>query len=122
MHELFVTAVHMQVWMALSEKGIPFDTVLIDLFSKPEWYTEVASNGKTPAVRLDGQNVCESFDIMLVRLAPPAPTPQLLHMHVCSMESALLFQRWVLLRKSERVGTKKQALVVCFCHLPVSSL
>ena len=56
-----------QVWIALEEKGIPFDTILIDLFNKPEWYPEVAANGQTPAVRLDGENLCESYDILLVR-------------------------------------------------------
>jgi hypothetical protein len=55
-----------QVWMALEEKKIPFDTILIDLFNKPEWYPQVASNNQTPAVRLDGENMCESMDIMLV--------------------------------------------------------
>lgn len=59
-----------QVWIALEEKGIPFDTVLIDLFKKPEWYPEVAANGQTPSVRLDGENICESWDILMVR----APT------------------------------------------------
>ena len=55
------------MWIALAEKGVPFDTVLIDLFNKPDWYQEVASNNQTPAVRLDGENLCESLSILLVR-------------------------------------------------------
>lgn len=54
-----------KVWMALADKGVAFDTVLIDLFNKPEWYEEVATNNQTPAVRLDGEYLCESLTILL---------------------------------------------------------
>lgn len=63
--------------MALADKGVAFDTVLIDLFNKPEWYEEVATNNQTPAVRLDGEYLCESLTILLVRSCchPFANTP-----------------------------------------------
>jgi hypothetical protein len=53
--------------MSLHEKEVDFDTVLINLRDKPEWYIGVASNNQTPAVRLDGKYMCESLDILWVR-------------------------------------------------------
>jgi len=50
----------------LIEKEIEFDTMLINLRDKPEWYVNVASNSQTPAVRIDGECMCESMDIMVV--------------------------------------------------------
>jgi glutathione S-transferase len=39
------------VWLALLEKGVQFDEVLIELQGrKPGWYYEI-TNGSTPAVR-----------------------------------------------------------------------
>ena len=56
-----------KVWMALLEKGIPFDSVLIDLQNKPDWYSQVLESKMTPAMRINGEIVGESVDIMLVR-------------------------------------------------------
>lgn len=50
----------------LIEKNIEFDTMLINLRDKPEWYPNVASNSQTPAVCIDGEYMCESMDIMAV--------------------------------------------------------
>lgn len=55
-----------KVWVALLEKGIPFDSVLIDLRNKPEWYGDVIESKQTPAARINGELVGESDDIMLV--------------------------------------------------------
>ena len=55
-----------KVWMVLLEKQIPFDTVLIDLGNKPEWYNQVAESMQTPAVLMNGKHMAESNDIMLV--------------------------------------------------------
>lgn len=56
-----------KVWMALLEKDIPFDSVLINLQNKPEWYGQVLESKLTPAVRINGNIIGESMDIMLVR-------------------------------------------------------
>lgn len=50
----------------LIEKEIEFDTMLINLRDKPEWYVNVAANSKTPAICIDGEYICESMDIMTV--------------------------------------------------------
>jgi hypothetical protein len=56
--------------MALLEKDIPFDTVLINLRDKPEWYGDVIESKQTPAARINGDLVGESNTILLVRLSP----------------------------------------------------
>eukprot|EP00892_Ulva_mutabilis_P008032 jgi/Ulvmu1/5600/UM023_0137.1 len=66
-----------RVWMALLEKNIEFDTMLINLRDKPEWYGNVATNLKTPAIRLDGEYICESMDI-LAALEEKFPEPALM--------------------------------------------
>jgi glutathione S-transferase len=53
--------------MALLEKGIPFDCVLISLQQKPDWYSQVNEKLLTPAARINGEMIVESNDIMLVR-------------------------------------------------------
>jgi len=34
------------VWLALEEKGVPYDNVLVSLQNKPEWYTELVPTKK----------------------------------------------------------------------------
>ena len=58
-----------QVWLALLQKGIPFDVVFIDLRNKPDWYESIVPTKLVPAVRLrdSGEVVYESADILKVR-------------------------------------------------------
>jgi glutathione S-transferase len=55
-----------QVWLALEEKGISYDTVFISLFDKPEWYLDAVPSAKVPAIGIHGKMVWESKDILLV--------------------------------------------------------
>lgn len=52
--------------MALEEKGIPFDTVLINLRNKPEWYVQKVPTKLVPAAFIKGELVYESMDILKV--------------------------------------------------------
>ena len=54
--------------MALLEKGIPFDTVLISLADKPAWFAQVNEAMLTPVARVNGVNIAESDDILMARL------------------------------------------------------
>eukprot|EP00227_Mantoniella_beaufortii_P018280 CAMPEP_0197577012 /NCGR_PEP_ID=MMETSP1326-20131121/1797_1 /TAXON_ID=1155430 /ORGANISM="Genus nov. species nov., Strain RCC2288" /LENGTH=493 /DNA_ID=CAMNT_0043140007 /DNA_START=64 /DNA_END=1545 /DNA_ORIENTATION=- len=54
-----------RVWLALHEKGVPFDTVFIDLRNKPLWYLDMVPSALVPAVKIDGELVYESRDILL---------------------------------------------------------
>ncbi|NER02956.1 MAG: glutathione S-transferase [Okeania sp. SIO3C4] len=54
-----------RVWFALEEKQIPFETELIDLSNKPQWYKDMVPTALVPAVKIEGELVYESKDILL---------------------------------------------------------
>ena len=54
-----------RVWFALEEKGIPFETEFIDLSNKPQWYLDLVPTALVPALRIEGDLVYESKDILL---------------------------------------------------------
>ncbi|UGQ47538.1 glutathione S-transferase family protein [Massilia endophytica] len=64
--------------IALSEKGIPFERVDIDLSNKPGWFLEVSPLGKTPVLLVGRQPVFESAVICeyLEDTAAPQLHPQ----------------------------------------------
>lgn len=45
---------------------MPYDCVLVDLRSKPDWYKEMVPTELTPAARINGELVYESLDILKV--------------------------------------------------------
>lgn len=59
----------LQVWFALEEKNIPYDTVLINLQDKPGWFKNMVPTQLVPAVKINGELVYESYDIMMVGCA-----------------------------------------------------
>lgn len=61
-----------QVWLALEEKNIPYDTVLINLQDKPEWFTKMIPTQLVPAAKINGKLVYESYDIMMVGCCRPS--------------------------------------------------
>lgn len=56
-----------RVWLALEHKGVEYDTVLIDLRNKPDWYKSMVPTTLVPAARINGELVYESRDILMVR-------------------------------------------------------
>ncbi len=64
--------------IVLSEKGIPFERVDIDLARKPDWFLKVSPLGKTPVLLVDGQPIFESAVICeyLDETASPQLHPQ----------------------------------------------
>ena len=56
-----------RVWIALLEKGIPYESVGVDLRNKPEWYKEMIPTALVPSVRLfpSDELIYESKDILL---------------------------------------------------------
>ncbi|ARV60006.1 glutathione S-transferase [Nostocales cyanobacterium HT-58-2] len=67
-----------RVWFALEEKGIPFETEFIDLSNKPKWYTDLVPTALVPAVKIEGELVYESKDILLALEERFRDTPPLL--------------------------------------------
>lgn len=68
-----------RVWFMLEQKGLRYRTERIHLVgdprepSKPEWYfRDVAPRGNVPALRINGEVVLESLDILEVRLSSVA--------------------------------------------------
>ena len=54
-----------RVWLALEEKQIPFEVEFINLTDKPQWYKDMVPTGLVPAVKIEGELVYESKDILL---------------------------------------------------------
>jgi glutathione S-transferase len=46
--------------ITLSEKGVPFERIDIDLANKPDWFLQISPLGKTPVLLVDGQPIFES--------------------------------------------------------------
>jgi glutathione S-transferase len=46
--------------IALTEKGVEFERIDIDLVNKPDWFLAVSPLGKTPVLQIDDQAIFES--------------------------------------------------------------
>ena len=64
--------------IALTEKGIPFRRVDVDLANKPEWFRQLSPLGKTPVLRVGGTAIFESAVILeyLEETQPPPLHPE----------------------------------------------
>src|SRR5262245_10609974 len=50
--------------IALTEKGVPFERVDVDLANKPDWFKAMSPLGKTPVLDIDGTAIFESAVIL----------------------------------------------------------
>ena len=50
--------------IALTEKGVPFRRVDVDLANKPEWFLELSSLGEMPVLTVAGVPIFESAAIL----------------------------------------------------------
>jgi glutathione S-transferase len=60
--------------IALTEKGVPFERVDIDLTNKPDWFLKVSSLGKTPVLVVGDHAIFESA-VILEYLEETEPKP-----------------------------------------------
>jgi glutathione S-transferase len=60
--------------IALTEKGVPFERVDIDLDNKPEWFLKVSPLGKTPVLVVGDKAIFESA-VILEYLEETQPKP-----------------------------------------------
>jgi glutathione S-transferase len=51
--------------IALTEKGVPFDRIDIDLANKPDWFLSVSPLGKTPVLVVDGNHAIFESAVIL---------------------------------------------------------
>jgi glutathione S-transferase len=64
--------------ISLTEKGVPFDRIDIDLDNKPDWFLKISPLGKVPVLRVGDKAVFESA-VILEYLEDTQPHP--LHPH-----------------------------------------
>lgn len=50
--------------IALTEKGVTFERIDIDLANKPDWFVKISPLGKTPVLVVDGHAIFESAVIL----------------------------------------------------------
>jgi glutathione S-transferase len=63
-----------RVAIVLTEKGVPFDRVYVDLGDKPEWFNAISPLGKVPLLKADDQVIFESA-VILEYLEETQPDP-----------------------------------------------
>jgi glutathione S-transferase len=60
--------------IALTEKGVAFERVDIDLANKPDWFVEISPLGKTPVLQVGDVSIFESA-VILEYLEETQPSP-----------------------------------------------
>ncbi len=60
--------------IALSEKGVVFERIDVDLSNKPDWFLELSPLRKTPLLKVDGHAIFESA-VILEYLEETQPNP-----------------------------------------------
>src|SRR3982751_1822215 len=60
--------------IALTEKGVPFERIDIDLANKPDWFLKVSPLGKTPVLLVGDHAIFESA-VILEYLEETQPKP-----------------------------------------------
>jgi len=60
--------------IALTEKGVPFERIDIDLANKPDWFLRISPLGKTPVLLVDDTPIFESA-VILEYLEETQPNP-----------------------------------------------
>ena len=60
--------------IALTEKGVPFDKIYVDLASKPEWFTAISPLGKVPLLQIGDEVIFESA-VIIDYLEETQPNP-----------------------------------------------
>lgn len=118
--------------IALTEKGVAFDRVYIDLAAKPEWFTAISPLGKVPLLivcQLDGSEavifesavICEYIEDALPgpKLHPADPLARAHHRAWMEFGSAILSDIWGLetAREEATYLAKRDALAAKFARV-----
>ena len=112
--------------IALTEKGVPFDRVYIDLAAKPDWFLAVSPLGKVPVLTVGDDAIFESAVILEYLeetqphpLHPGVPLARARHRAMIEFGSAILSDIWGLeiAPTREAAETKLAALRQKFARL-----
>jgi len=87
--------------IALTEKGVPFQRVTVDLANKPDWFKALSPLGKTPVLKAGGTAIFESAVILEYLeetqpnpLHPKDPLHRAEHRSLIEVGSAILNDIW----------------------------
>jgi glutathione S-transferase len=115
--------------IALLEKDVPFERIVIDLAQKPDWFLEISPLGKVPLLRVPQPNgkeavlfesnvICEYLEETQPgpRLHPEDPLARAEHRAWMEFGSAILADLWgyETTRDADVFEQKRQALVAKF--------
>src|SRR3954447_15209415 len=76
--------------IALTEKGVPFERIDIDLANKPDWFLAISPLGKTPVLQVGDVAIFESA-VILEYLEETGPKP----LHPASALSRAEHRGWI---------------------------
>jgi glutathione S-transferase len=114
--------------ITLSEKGVPFERVYVDLAGKPDWFLKISPLGKVPLLRVpqgDGEAIlfesaviCEYLEETLPgpKLHPADPLTKARHRGWMEFGSSILSDLWVYetTQDAETLETKRNVLKAKF--------
>ncbi len=118
--------------IALAEKGVPFERVVVDLSAKPDWFAALSPLGKVPLLRVprpDGAEavlfesaaICEYIEETQPgpRLHPEDPLGQAQHRAWMEFGSAILADLWGLETTQDPAvfEAKRQAVAAKFARV-----
>ncbi|MBI3700627.1 MAG: glutathione S-transferase family protein [Afipia sp.] len=102
--------------IALTEKGVPFERIDIDLNNKPDWFLKISPLGKTPVLVVGDTAIFESAVILEYLeetqpnpLHPKDPLKRAEHRAWIEFSSAALGDIWGLETISDEAGFKAKA-------------
>ena len=117
--------------IALTEKGVPFERIDIDLANKPDWFLKISPLGKVPVLRVatdDGEValfesnvICEYIEDTLggARLHPQDPLQRAQHRAWMEFGSTILSELWGLETAGDPAvfETKRKAVAAKFAQV-----
>lgn len=102
--------------IALTEKGVAFERVYVDLAAKPAWFVEQSPLGKTPLLQVDdavlfeSAVICEYLEETTPHpLHPSDPIERARHRGWMEFGSAILNDIWGLETATEAAGVERKA-------------
>ena len=117
--------------IALSEKGVPFDRIDIDLANKPDWFLTISPLGKVPVLVVSGDAgdvalfesnvICEYIEETQsgTSLHPKEPLERARHRAWMEFGSAILGDVWGLETTTDAAifESKRRAIAAKFAHV-----
>jgi glutathione S-transferase len=105
--------------IALTEKGVPFERIDIDLANKPDWFLKVSPLGKTPVLLVGDTAIFESAvileyleDTQTPPLHPADPLARAEHRAWIEFGSAILNDIWGLYTAPDQAAFASKAAVL----------